>query len=370
MSQNGHATPPGQQSPIQHLYAILNMAGQQKVSDVHVHPNDGIWTLDGNGLNHYTDPSVQVSEPEIRAWLAASESGDAQQDDPFGEKGHASVAFDTGVWRIRGTFRKSVGGVSCTFRLIPATVPNADKIGVPQIVQDLVKRSAGLILVEGPTGSGKTTAIASLIDLINRTTAQHIYLVEHPIEFVHTPQQSLFTQREIGVHASDYATAVEDALRSKPNVIVIGEMLNPATARAALHAATTGHLVITTAHAGSVAEAIDSFIGQFTADEQPQIRSRLSQSLLAIMVQKLVPAVGGGKAAVRELMINDPNFSEVIKTGQMHMIRSQMEGTKGAFSLEDSLAELYSEGRITEETAYAQASSTESLKEKLDRMNR
>jgi twitching motility protein PilT len=361
-------TPTGQQTPQQHLYAILNMAGDMGVSDVHVHPNDGIWTLNKDGLVHYTDPSVQVTQAEITAWLSASESGDAQKADPLGDKGHASVAFDTGKWRIRGTFRKSVGGTSCTFRLIPATVPNADVVGVPRIVQDLVKRSAGLILVEGPTGSGKTTAIASLIDLINRTTAQHIYLVEHPIEFMHTPKMSLFTQREIGVHASDYATAIEDALRSKPNVIVIGEMLNPATARAALHAATTGHLVITTAHAGSVAEAIDSFIGQFTADEQPQIRSRLAQSLLAIMVQKLVPAIGGGKAAVRELMINDPNFSEVIKTGQMHMVRAQMEGTKGAFSLEDSLAELYSEGRITEETAYAQASSTESLTEKMERL--
>jgi twitching motility protein PilT len=361
-------TPNGQQTPTQHLYAILDMAGQQGVSDVHVHPDDGIWTLDRDGLNHYDDPSVMVSEREIRAWLAASESGDARKDDPFGEKGHASVAFDTGTWRIRGTFRRSVGGVSCTFRLIPATVPNADAIGVPQIVQDLVKKSAGLILVEGPTGSGKTTAIASLIDLINRTTAQHIYLVEHPIEFVHTRKKSLFTQREIGVHASDYASAIEDALRSKPNVIVIGEMLNPATARAALHAATTGHLVITTAHAGSVMEAIDSFIGQFTADEQPQIRSRMSQSLLAIMVQKLVPSTQGGKVAVRELMINDPNFSEVIKTGQMHMIRSQMEGTKGNFSLEDSLALLVKDGLITRETAHAQASSIESLNEKLDRL--
>ena len=355
-------------APLQHLYAILNMAGSRGISDVHVRANDGIWVVAQGELSHYTEAGVQAKQEEILAWLSSSESGDAQKVDPLAEKGHASVAFDTGEYRIRGTFRKAVDGVTCTFRLIPGTVPNADAIGTPQIVQDLMKKRSGLILVEGPTGSGKTTAIASLIDLVNRTSAQHIYLVEHPIEFMHIPQMSLFTQREVGIHTPDYATAIEDALRSKPNVILIGEMLNPATARAALHAATTGHLVITTAHAGSVTEAIDSFIGQFTADEQPQIRSRLSQSLLAILVQKLVPKIGGGLVPARELMLNDPNFSEIIKTGQMHMVRGQMEGSRDNFSMEDSLGLLCKAGLIDIETARAQANDNRSLEEKLERI--
>jgi twitching motility protein PilT len=359
--------PDGSVTAIEHLYTIINNAGTMRASDVHVHPNDGIWVLTPDNLLHYTDENVQIPEEEILEWLKASVSGDAQAEDPFGDRGHASVAFDTGNWRIRGTFRKSVGGISCTFRLIPPEIPNVNKIGTPQVLQDLVTKASGLILVEGPTGSGKTTLIASLIDLINRTTAQHIYLVEHPIEFMHKPQMSLFTQREIGVHAKDYATALQDALRSKPNVILIGEMLDPATARAALHAATTGHLVITTAHAGSVSEAIDGFIGQFAADEQPQIRSRFAQSLLAICVQKLIPSLHGGKVPAREMMILDPNFSEVIKTGQTHMVRSQMEGTPGAYSMEDSLAELVRDGHISEATAYIQANDNGSLREKLER---
>lgn len=352
---------------MQQLHEIINMAGQRGISDIHVRPNDGIWTVKQGALSHFTDDQVQADEPLIRTWLFESGSGDSKTDDPFGARGHAFAAFDTGLFRVRGTFKQSILGTSATFRLIPSEVPNADAIGVPQVVQDLMKKRSGLILVEGPTGSGKTTAIAALIDLLNRTSSQHIYLVEHPIEFVHTQDRSMFTQREIGIHAPDYATAIEDALRSKPNVIVIGEMLNPATARAALHAATTGHLVITTAHAGSVTEAIDSFIGQFTADEQPQIRSRLSQSLLAILVQKLVPASVGGLIPVRELMINNPNFTEIIKTGQMHMIRSQMEGSPNMFSVEDSLAQLVIGSQITEEVAFAEANSNSSLKEKLER---
>lgn len=366
----GEPAPPtgGQMTAEQHLYTIINQAGSQGVSDVHVHPNDGIWLLDKDRLSHFTAPGVQISQAEIMQWLKASKSGDGQKADPFGEKGHASVAFDTGTWRVRGTFRKSIDGVSCTFRLIPATVPNADEIGVPQALQDLVSRASGLLLVEGPTGSGKTTAIAGLIDLINRTQAQHIYLVEHPVEFVHKPQQSLFTQREIGVHAPNYHTAIEDALRSKPNVILIGEMLNPETARAALHAATTGHLVITTAHAGSVTEAIDSFIGQFVADEQPQIRTRLAQSLLGVMVQKLVPAEGGGKAAVRELMLADTNIQSIIRDGNLHLLRGQLEGTPNSFSLEQSLAELVRDGKISVETAYRYTQTREGLEEKLRRL--
>ncbi|KQO98904.1 type IV pilus twitching motility protein PilT [Leifsonia sp. Leaf264] len=354
-------------TPEEHLYWIIDQAGNQQVSDIHIHPNDGIWLLTADKLSHYEDPAVQIPEREILEWLKINhpDDEDGNEFDPFGERGHSSEAFDTGTWRVRGTFRKSVGGHSCTFRLIPADVPHVEKLDLPQQLQDVVKRSSGLLLVEGPTGSGKTTAIAALIDLINRTTAQHIYLIEQPIEFVHTPKESMFTQREIGIHAPDYATAIEDALRSKPNVILIGEMLNPATARAALHAATTGHLVITTAHAGSVVEALDGFIGQFTADEQPQIRSRLGQSLIGVMVQRLVPKIGGGKVPARELMFNDLNMQELISKGDLHMMRAQLESTRDSFSMEESLAQLVKDEKITVETAQANTKSAAILEDKL-----
>jgi twitching motility protein PilT len=237
------------------------------------------------------------------------------------------------------------------------------------VIQGLINKTAGLILIEGPTGSGKTTAIAALINKINRDKDQHVYLIEDPIEFVHKPVgNSMFTQREIGVHASDFSSGIENAMRSKPNVIVVGELLNPATAKAALHAATTGHLVITTAHAGSVTEAVDSFIRQFPAGEQPQIRSTLAQSLLAVMVQKLVPKIGGGLVPAREIMINSLNFADIIgDEKRSNMIHQSMESEAGCSTLEQSLLDLVIRGVVDYQVALDNARKPKSLQEAFDR---
>lgn len=351
------------------MYAIINAAGARGVSDIHILPDDGIWTLTQGRLVKDSAEDAVIPQQEILEWMRQPGQFGAADDRLLVGTGHTSLAYDTGVFRVRASFRKTTGGISVTFRVIPRELPNADKVGVPQQIQELVRRNAGLILFEGPTGSGKTTAIAALIDKINREMDQHVYLIEDPIEFVHTPiGNSVFTQREIGVHASDFPSAVENAMRSKPNVIVIGELLNPATTKAALHAATTGHLVITTAHAGSVTEALDSFVGQFTADEQPQIRSRLSQSLLAVVVQKLVPSKTGKLAAAREVLINNRNFQELILNEEIKLIHQQMEATPGCFSLEDSLLELVRDGQVSAEVARDSARNPAALDEGLIRM--
>ena len=341
----------------EHLYAIINAAGRRGVSDIHIVPGRGIWYLVQGKLEKDATPKSVFEEKFITSWLEHAGKAGQKRFEPLGDRGHTSVAFDTGMYRVRASFRRSTDGVSVTFRIIPAEIPDVSKVGVPEVMQDLMSRTAGLILIEGPTGSGKTTAIAALIKKVNYEQDLHIYSIEDPIEFVHKPVgNTMFTQREIGEHASDFPSAVENALRSKPNVIIVGELLNPATAKAALHAATTGHLVITTAHAGSVTEALDSFVGQFTADEQPQIRSRLSQSLLAIMVQKLVPSTTGGRLeAVREIMINDLNFSEILRDeSSSNMIHASMESTKGCVTLEDSLLSLVVAGKILPATAMDQ----------------
>jgi twitching motility protein PilT len=355
---------------IEHLYGIINSAGRSGVSDIHIVPKKGIWRLIQGELAKDSSPSYLFDEKFILGWLEYAGKGGLKVAEPLGERGHTSVAFDTGMYRVRASFRRTTEGVSVTFRVIPAVVPDVEKAGVPLVMQNLMNRTAGLILIEGPTGSGKTTAIAALINKLNLEQNLHIYTIEDPIEFVHKPNgNSMFTQREIGEHASDFPSAVENALRSKPNVIVVGELLNPATAKAALHAATTGHLVITTAHAGSVTEALDSFIGQFTADEQPQIRSRLSQSLLAIMVQKLVPAKGGGLVAVREIMINDLNFSELLRDDKVsNMIHQSMESTAGSNSLEQDLLALVQNDRIAPATAMEQCRKPAQMAEMLKRV--
>lgn len=351
---------------VRRLFDLVDDCGANGISDVHVHPDKPLRRLYRGNLRKMEGPTGTFTQDEIFSWLRY---GKPDETDPLGIKGHCSLGLDSGTYRIRCTFRKSTAGVTVTFRLIPSVVPNADAIGVPKIVQELTTRTSGLIVVEGPTGSGKTTLIASLINKINHEDDKHIYIVEDPNEYLHKEAgHTSIVQREIGVHALNYATAIEDAMRSKPNVIVIGELLDPETTKAALHAATTGHLVITTAHAGSVTEALDSFIGKFTAAEQPQIRSRLSQSLLAVLVQKLVPTLDGKLTAARELLINDLNFSELIRDEQAHMIRSQIAGAPGCFTLEDSLADLAEKGAISPDTAMAHCKEATEMKNHLARL--
>lgn len=351
--------------PLARLHALIDSCGDMRVSDMHIHPGKPVRRLRSGKLVMDEGPEGIFTAEDVAVWLTDATSG---MESPLEPRGHASVAMATGRYRVRGTFRKSLAGITVTFRLIPTVIPNADDVGVPQIIQDLIHKDSGLIIMEGPTGSGKTTAIAGLIKKINTEYDKHIYMVEDPTEFVHDEiGATSIVQRQIGAHALDYPTAIEDALRSKPNVIVIGELLNAATAKAALHAATTGHLVITTAHAGSITEALDSFIGQFTADEQPQVRSRLSQSLLAIMVQKLVPDVHGKLQAAREVLVNNINFSELIRDEKAHMIRAQLSGDKKSFTLESTLLELVKEGKITCDTAMAAAKAPDDLKTELKR---
>ncbi|GAA4924092.1 type IV pilus twitching motility protein PilT [Nesterenkonia rhizosphaerae] len=349
---------------IRRLFRFIDELGEQGVSDVHVHPKKPVRRLFPTGLKMAvnSDEFHIFSQAEIREWLAYGSRG---RDSTTRDKGHASVAISNGNWRVRGTFRYGISGLSCTLRLIPSEIPDVDRMEVPEEIRSLAGYSSGLVLVEGPTGSGKTTLIASLIDLINRTTDQHIYCIEDPIEFVHFEEgHTAFTQREIGVHARDFPTAVEDALRSKPNVILIGELLNPATAKAALEAATTGHLVFTTAHAGSVTEAIQRFVGQHPADEQSQIRSRLADSLLGVVVQKLIKDRSNRLTPVREVLISNDRVKAVLDSASdARMIRQQIDSNEVVgWTLEDDLYKLVMNGRISPEEAMKHCKDIDGMK--------
>lgn len=349
------------------LHRLIDSCGDAGVSDMHVHPGKKVRRWDRDHLVLDEGPEGTYSADDIAAWLAAGTDGAPA---PLEKRGHTSVALETASYRVRGTFRKSLAGITATFRLIPTVIPDTAELGLPGSITDLIHRDSGLVIFYGPTGSGKTTSIASLNKSINTIYDKHIYMIEDPTEFVHEEiGASSIVQRQIGIHAVDYPTAIQDALRSKPNVIVIGEILDAATAKAALHAATTGHLVFTTAHAGSVQEAIDGFIGQFPADEQPQIRVRLSQSLLAIMVQKLVTGVDGKLTAAREVMINNTNFADLIMMQKTPMIHAQLTSDEKSFTLEDDLLALVRSQKITPATAISAAKNPAEMPDMLQRLS-
>ena len=352
------------------LYRLIDRAGVNHVSDIHIHPGEGTWVQIEGVLRKDSSPNSVLGVGELAGWLAASSGPAVTPEERLGAKGQVSVAYDTGSFRARAAYRRDTTGISVTIRLVPYEIPTAEALGIPMTIQNLMTKTAGLILIEGPTNSGKTTDIAALIEKANHEQERHIYLIEDPIEYVHTAHgNTVLTQREIGIHALDFASAVENALRSTPHIIVIGEMLDNATKKAVLLAATTGHLVLTTAHAGSVVEAIGSFIGEFPADEQPQVRTRLSQSLLAVMTQRLlVPRTAGERRVpVHEVSVIDSNIQGLIRDNNMHLLHSQLESAQDAFSLEQSLVRLVGEGRITADTAMAETRLPDELLDALKR---
>ncbi|MDA3909712.1 MAG: PilT/PilU family type 4a pilus ATPase, partial [Sulfurimonas sp.] len=198
------------------------------------------------------------------------------------------------IGRFRANYYRTIGGVACAFRMIPIDIPTLDEYGNPPIFKELVKKEKGLILVTGPTGSGKSTTLASMLHEINLTERRHIITVEDPVEFVHKNIKSLFSQRDVGNDTASFAAALKFALRQDPDIILIGEMRDAETIGAALTAAETGHLVFGTLHTNSAPGTINRIIDVFDGEEQAQVRAQLASSLVAVISQTLIPRVGGG----------------------------------------------------------------------------
>jgi twitching motility protein PilT len=227
--------------------------------------------------------------------------------------------------RFRANYYKTLGHVAAAFRIIPSKIPSIDELGAPQIFKQIIKREKGLILVTGPTGSGKSTTLAAMLNEINEQEHKHILTVEDPVEFLHENKKSLFSFREIGKDTKDYATALKYALREDPDVILIGEMRDTETIQAALTAAETGHLVFATLHTNSAPGTINRIIDVFPADAQAQVRAQLASSLVAVISQALLPKLTGGRIAVHEIMINNPAIANLIRENKIHQIYSQMQ---------------------------------------------
>ncbi len=249
-----------------------------------------------------------------------------KQKKVFEDKNELDFSFELqGIGRFRANYYRTIGGIACAFRMIPIDVPTLDEYNNKPIFKELIKKEKGLILVTGPTGSGKSTTLASMLHEINLTERRHIITVEDPVEFVHKNIKSLFSQRDVGSNTESFAAALKYALRQDPDIILIGEMRDAETIGAALTAAETGHLVFGTLHTNSAPGTINRIIDVFDGEEQAQIRAQLASSLIAVISQSLLPRVGGGKVATQEVLITNPAVSNLIREDKVHQIYSQMQ---------------------------------------------
>lgn len=269
------------------------------------------------------------------------------------------------VARFRVNVYKDKGAVAAAFRLIPARVPTIRELNLPPVLEELTRRPRGLILVTGPTGSGKSTTLAAMINQINSERSVHIITIEDPIEYLHTHKFSIINQRELGQDTKSFAAALRSALREDPDVILVGEMRDLETIQLAITAAETGHLVFATLHTNNAAESIDRIVDVFPPGQQEQIRIQLANNLQAIISQQLLPRAGQpGRVPAVEVMIATPAIRNLIRENKTHQIHTmiQTSGQLGMQTMDQSLRDLYIKGWVTYEEAMSRAINPDELR--------
>ena len=311
-------------------------------------------------------PVLDAQEVEEMAYSLIED----KQKKVFEEENELDFSFELqGIGRFRANYYRTIHGIGCAFRMIPIEVPTLDEYGNPPVFKELIKKEKGLILVTGPTGSGKSTTLASMLHEINLTERRHIITIEDPVEFVHKNIKSLFSQRDVGSNTKSFATALKFSLRQDPDVILIGEMRDAETISAALTAAETGHLVFATLHTNSAPSTINRIIDVFSGDEQPQIRAQLASSLVAVISQTLIPRLGGGKVATQEILITNPAIQNQIREDKVHQIYSQMQLNQQETHMTtqtQQLMELLQKNVISKENAIKNSNRPEELLKIID----
>jgi twitching motility protein PilT len=301
---------------------LLRFAVGQKASDVHVSAGEPPMLRVHGELARVDMPALTADETHRLIFDTLTDS----QRRTFQEKLEVDFAFeldDTLRFRVNAFVQNR--GEGAVFRSIPHKIPKFEELGLPPVMRQLCEADKGLILVTGPTGSGKSTTLAAMIDHINETTAGHILTLEDPIEFVHRSKRCLVNQREIGIQSHSFSAALRSSLREDPDVILVGELRDLETISLALTAAETGHLVLATVHTASAPKTVDRLIDVFPSQQQAQVRTMLSESLLGVATQMLLPRVGGGRAAALEILVGTPAVRNLIREGKTFQIASAMQ---------------------------------------------
>ena len=347
---------------------LMQAACDENASDLHIEVgNPPLLRIHGE----LTPLDMPPLEPEDTDKLMRTIATEAQIESVHNNGGaDFGIAFRD-LARFRVSVYKQKGVIGIVLRLIPNKMIPFDKIGLPEEVTEILYKPRGLILVTGPTGSGKTTTLTSMLNFINEQRACHIITIEDPIEFYHTHKKSSVTQREIGVDVPSFAEALRRALRQDPDVILVGEMRDLETMGAAITAAETGHLVFATLHTTGAASTVDRIVGAFPTDQQGQIRMQLSVGLVAVISQLLIPRIDKpGRIAAFEIMINTPSIASMIRDGNTHRISSDIQtGAKyGMQTLDSHLLSLYTHGMISYEEFISKSRDPDTQLEKIKEM--
>jgi twitching motility protein PilT len=295
-----------------------------------------------------------------------------KQRQEFEEKKEIDFAYEaSGIGRFRTNIFEQLKGMGAVFRLIPSHILSLDDLGLPKTLTRFSRLNRGLVLVTGPTGSGKSTTLAALIDLINRERKVHIITIEDPVEFVHSNKSSLINQRQIGSNTLSFSNALRAALREDPDVILIGEMRDLETISLAITAAETGHLVFGTLHTNNASKTIDRIIDAFPSSQQPQIRTQLSESLQGVISQQLLKrADGKGRVVAVEILVGTPALANLIREGKTYQIPSiiQTGRREGMQTLDQAIIDLLKQGKVTTEEAFDKCVDRETFQKYLGRV--
>ena len=341
---------------------LLRTVVENNCSDMHILTNETPRLRVDGELEALDMPPL--NSDQVRALLYSLL--DSNQKKIFEAENELDFAiFLNGVGRFRINYYMERKQMGAAFRIIPTEIPSLEDLNQPEILYDFANYEKGLILVTGPTGSGKSTTMASIINEINETHKKHIITLEDPIEFQHENKKSIFSQREIGNDTKSFAQALKYAMRQDPDVILVGEMRDAETIRAALTAAETGHLVIGTLHTNSAIQTINRIVNVFPEQEQEMIRTQLSMTLKGIVSQILVPKTSGGRVAIQEILVNVPAVANIIRDNKLPQIKSQMELNQANTKMQTQKGEMikYIEmGEITKETALQYASEKSEIK--------